>query len=156
MKSDAQSFNVIDFNIDGFLKLSDNQIKVGGFLYFLQKNQIEFKTEWQLAIGIDLAIFNIIGIYEPTNKIDFSKLATYKGIQRYEFTDTYNLTNEKEEVKKVALSFHKELSDEYNRRIKGTKLEIPFPVIGQSQLDQFCQQTILSLHKGLERFRNTK
>jgi hypothetical protein len=31
MKSSSGLFSVIDFNLDGFLKISDKQIKEGGF-----------------------------------------------------------------------------------------------------------------------------
>ena len=148
------SFSVIDFNIDGFLKLSDERIKLGGYEYILQKNQVEFNTQWKVAIGADLSIFEIIAIYEPVNKLDFSKLASYNATQNYTFTDINNLKNEIDEINKVAIYFHQELFNEYNKRIKGTKLQIPFPSIGQQQLAPFCQQAISSLHKALERIRN--
>lgn len=154
MKATADLFSVTDFNLDGFLKLSDDKIKNGGELLFIQKNQVEFNTQWKIAIGVDFAIFEINAIYEPTSKLDFSKLATYKATQSYTFTDMANLTNEKDEIKKVAVSFHNELSKEYNNRIKGTKVEIPFPITGQQQLDQFCQRALQSLHKALERVKN--
>lgn len=154
MKSTPDIFSVTHFNLDGFLKISDDKIKNGGDLLFLQKNQVEFHTQWQLAIGIDLAILEINATYEPTSKLDFSKLASYKATQKFKFTDTTDLKNEKDEIEKVAVSFHKELSKEYNNRLKGTKVEIPFPVTGQQQLDQFRERTILSLHKALERLKN--
>jgi hypothetical protein len=154
MTSKPDLFSVTQFSLAGFLKISDDKIKNGGDLLFLQKNQVEFNTQWKVAIGVDLAILEINATYEPTSKLDFSKLATYKATQNYTFTDIDNLKNEKEEIEKVAVSFHKELSKEYNNRLKGTKVEIPFPVTGQQQLDQFRERTILSLHKALERLKN--
>ena len=147
-------FSVIHFNIDGFLKLSDDRIRLGGYEYLLQKNQVEFNTQWKVAIGADLSIFEIIAIYEPTSKLNFLKLAFYKATQNYTFTDMNNLKNEIDEINKVAISFHKKLSNEYNKRIKGTKLQIPFPATGQQQLDLFCQRSILYLHKTLEKIKN--
>ena len=154
MQSTKDLFTVTDFNLDGFLKISNDKIQNGGDLLFLQKNQVEFNTQWKVAIGVDLAILEINATYEPTSKLDFSKLASYKATQNYTFTDIANLTNEKDEIEKVAISFHKELSKEYNKRLEGTKVQIPFPVTGQQQLDQFCQRTLLSLHKALERLKN--
>ena len=78
MTSKPDLFSVTDFNLDGFLKISDDKIKNGGDLLFLQKNQVEFNTQWKVAIGVDLAILEINATYEPTSKLDFSKLATYK------------------------------------------------------------------------------
>jgi len=154
MKSTPDLFSVTHFNLDGFLKISDDKIKNGGDLLFLQKNQVEFHTQWQLAIGVDLAILEINATYEPTSKLDFSKLASYKATQKFRFTDTTDLKNEKDEINKVASTFHKELTNEYNNRIKGTKVQVPFPATGQQQLDQFCQRTLLSLHKAIERLKN--
>jgi hypothetical protein len=154
MTSKPDLFSVTDFNLDGFLKISDDKIKNGGDLLFLQKNQVEFNTQWKVAIGVNLAILEINATYEPTSKLDFSKLATYKATQNYTFTDIANLTNEKDEIEKVAVSFHKELSKEYNKRLEGTKVQIQFPATGQQQLDKFRERTILSLHKALERLKN--
>jgi hypothetical protein len=154
MTSKPDLFSVTNFNLDGFLKISDDKIKNGGDLLFLQKNQVEFHTQWKVAIGVDLAILEINATYEPTSKLDFSKLASYKATQNYTFTDTANLKNAKEEIEKVAASFHKELSNEYNKRLEGTKVQIPFPTTRQQQLDQFCQRTLQSLHKALERLNN--
>ena len=107
-----------------------------------------------MALCVDLAILEINSIYEPTSKLDFAILAVYKATQQYTFTDTYNLENETDEIEKVAISFHKELSNEYNNRLNGTKIKVPFPSTGQRQLDHFCQQTISSLHRAFERLKN--
>lgn len=154
MTSTSDQFLVTEFNIDGFLKLSDDKIKNGGDLLLRQKNQVEFNTQWRVAIGVDLAIFEINATYEPTSKLDFSNLAIYKAKQNYTFRDLTNLTNEKEEIKKVAVLFQKELSKEYNIRLQETKVKVPFPFINEQQLDQFQERTILSLHKALEKLKN--
>lgn len=154
MTSKPELFSVTHFNLDGFVKMSDDKIKNGGDLLFLQKSQIEFNTQWKVAIGVDLAVLEINAIYEPTSKLDLSKLASYKATQNYTFTDISNLKNDKEEVNKVLLTFYKELSKEYNKRIKGTKVEVPFPILNQQEFDRLTQQKLLSLHKALERLKN--
>lgn len=154
MTSKPDLFSVTDFNLDGFLKISDDKIKNGGDLLFLQKNQVEFNTQWKVAIGVDLAILEINATYEPTSKLDFSKLATYKATQNYTFTHIGDLKNDKEEVRNVLMSFYKELSTEYNNRIKGTKVQVPFPIITSKEFDRLTQQKLLSLHKALERLKN--
>lgn len=154
MTSKPDVFSVTNFNLDGFLKISDEKIKNGGDLLFLQKNHVEFNTQWKVAIGVDIAILEINAIYEPTSKLDFSKLASYKATQNYTFTDISNLKNDKEEVNQVLISFCKELSTEYNKRINGTKVQIAFPILNKQEFDRLTQQKLLSLHKALERLKN--
>lgn len=154
MKLKSQTeLDVTEFNIDGFLAISTDKIKNGGDLIFLQKNQVEFGTQWKIALDFSFGIIEIIATYEPKSKLNFSKLATYKAAKNYTLIDVANFENEKDELKKVATGFHKEYSDEYNKRLEGTKVKIPFPWEVQEQLGQFQERISSNLHKAIENIR---
>lgn len=144
--------NVIKFDVSGFLALQKKQEVSDGSLTFLQENKVSYVTQWQIAVGYDLAILEITAVYEPISKLDFSKLATFKVMQTFKFANTNNLTNEKEIISKVAQTFNHNISREYNKRIENTIVKVPFPIEESEQINQFTKEAILSFHRALQKF----
>jgi hypothetical protein len=146
MKITGTEFQIIDFNIDGVLNLDRK--------YELLKvaNPVEYNTQWQIGIGVPIGFLLIEAEYAQKNKVNLSNLCIYKTHSKYGFLlDNYN--NEKEIMEEVANSLYDNMARGYNDKIKGTKLQVPFPSETKEAHNRFCQQTVQSLHKALQRLQ---
>lgn len=149
MKLLKEEFEVLDFNVNGISEIDES--------YYLLKmsNPVEHDTQWQIAANAPIGILIIEATYTPKNKVDMSNICFYKTLSKYTF-QLGDYKNEEDVISSVVTNLYDNLSKEYNNRIKGTKMQIPFPAKEQGIADLTRQRILASLHKGLERIQNLR
>lgn len=135
---------IIEFNIEGFLNLAKDQ-------YIVKQNNLNLGITWHLVAGTTTGFLKLIPLYEPKSKVDFSLLAVFKGEKSYECYNLNELENEKSEINKIMTDLIKEFGDEYDKRIKKTKVQVAFPHFQQESLAPLYQRISLNLHNALDR-----
>ena len=147
-------FHVTEFDLSGFLKLSNDYVKHKKEGYFLQQNQVLFSVKWFISLDLTIGKMELKAIYEPKSKLDFSILATYKANQIFHFKELNNQENKEDIFKGVINEVTEDLATNYNERIKGTKIQIPFPTPNQQTIPQFHQYLLSCLDSSIEEVLN--